>query len=316
MNPCHLPAPARAQCVACARDAPPGRMRHARGQQIARHPHRQAFAALALSCHYVEAGDTGLHRVAPGEVVFHAAHERHLDRFGCAGAEVLVLPLDDRWHGAAHARVVDPDRIARVAERDIAAAVCELQGHAAARRRRGRRGRLARTPCARAAGRPRPVAATLGRGARAASGQSGPRLPARVRGQPACLPPACAYPRRAAPGARRRDERRAHRPRLRLRRPGAHEPCAARADRNHRDAFARRQTKPDPEPNAGAQPRPCACSHASIAGMRLSRTSARYWMLAIAVSAARREPGATYWFAYARILATMAGSVDPLANPG
>lgn len=102
-------------------------MRHARGQQIARHPHRQAFAALALSGHYVEAGDTGLHRVAPGEVVFHAAHERHLDRFGCAGAEVLVLPLDDRWHGAAHARVVDPDRIARVAERDIAAAVCELQ---------------------------------------------------------------------------------------------------------------------------------------------------------------------------------------------
>jgi len=94
---------------------------------LGRHLHRHAFAALVLSGRYVEAGDSGLHQVSPGDVLFHAAHERHLDRFGRHGSDVLVLPLPDTWQGAAHARAADPDRIATLAERDATDAVVELQ---------------------------------------------------------------------------------------------------------------------------------------------------------------------------------------------
>ena len=93
---------------------------------LGRHLHRHAFAAVVLSGAYVEAGDSGLHRVVPGDVLFHGAHERHLDRFGHGGSDVLVLPLSETWQGAAHARVVDPDRIVRLAEHDVGHAVAEL----------------------------------------------------------------------------------------------------------------------------------------------------------------------------------------------
>jgi AraC-like DNA-binding protein len=116
----------RHSCPACARATPTGRWRHGRGEALARHLHVQAFAAVVLSGTYEEAGDSGLHRVAPGDVLLHGAHERHLDRFGAAGSDVLVLPLPAGWHGAAHARIADPDPIARLAERDVPAAVAEL----------------------------------------------------------------------------------------------------------------------------------------------------------------------------------------------
>jgi AraC-like DNA-binding protein len=114
-------------CAACLRATPTGRQRHGRGEVLGRHLHRHAFAALVLSGVYCEAGDSGLHHVAPGDVLLHGAHERHLDRFGHRGSDVLVLPLPDTWQGSAHARIADPDRIARLAERDVAAAVAELQ---------------------------------------------------------------------------------------------------------------------------------------------------------------------------------------------
>lgn len=81
---------------------------------------------MVLSGSYEEAGDSGLHRVSPGDVLLHGAYERHLDRVGAAGSEVLVLPLPTGWQGAAHARIADPDRIVRLAERDIPAAIAEL----------------------------------------------------------------------------------------------------------------------------------------------------------------------------------------------
>ena len=103
-----------------------GRQRHAGGEVLARHRHAQAFAAIVLSGSYVEAGDSGLHRVQAGDVLFHCAHERHLDRMHAAGAEVLVLPLPDDWNGAAYAQVRDADAIAQLAERDVPAAVARL----------------------------------------------------------------------------------------------------------------------------------------------------------------------------------------------
>src|SRR5580692_9890679 len=91
-----------------ARAAPPGRMRHAPSEQLARHPHPAAFAAVLLSGAYVEAGDTGRHWVQPGDVVLHQAWESHLDRFDARGADVLVLALDDRDATRICGRIADP----------------------------------------------------------------------------------------------------------------------------------------------------------------------------------------------------------------
>jgi AraC-like DNA-binding protein len=93
---------------------------------LPRHRHAQAFAAVILAGRYVEAGDSGLHRVDAGHVLLHAPHEWHLDRVGCTGAEVLVLPLPEAWTGASHARVEDPGALARLAESDMPEAAAQL----------------------------------------------------------------------------------------------------------------------------------------------------------------------------------------------
>lgn len=117
------PEPNSPSCSCCTpRAAPPGRMRHRGGETLHRHLHERPFAAIVLAGGYVEAGDTGRHRVSAGDVLVHGAFERHLDRFDPSGAEVLVLPLNDRWRGPVRARVADPDAIARLAESDLFAA--------------------------------------------------------------------------------------------------------------------------------------------------------------------------------------------------
>lgn len=100
------------------RCAAPGRMRHAPSETLERHRHREPFAAVVLAGGYDEAGDTGHHRVAAGDVIFHGAFEAHLNRFNLPGAEVLVIPLPDGWTDAKLASVADPDAIARAAGRD------------------------------------------------------------------------------------------------------------------------------------------------------------------------------------------------------
>lgn len=101
-------------------------MRHAPCEQLARHPHQHGFAALVLSGGYEEAGDTGRHRMKAGEVLLHRAWESHLDRFDERGAEVLVLPIADDQASAVTGLVRDADVIARLAERDRAAAARQL----------------------------------------------------------------------------------------------------------------------------------------------------------------------------------------------
>jgi AraC-like DNA-binding protein len=93
------------------------RLRHPPRQHMPRHPHDHGFAAVVLTGGYVEAGDTGQHRMEAGDVLFHQAWESHLDRFDGRGAEVLVLPIADRDAGALTGRIADPDAIARLAER-------------------------------------------------------------------------------------------------------------------------------------------------------------------------------------------------------
>ncbi len=108
------------------RDAEPGRMRHAPREQLPRHLHEHAFAAIVLSGGYIEAGDTGRHRMEPGDVLLHQAWEGHLDRFGGGGAEVLVLDIADTDASRLCGRLADPDAIARLAERDRSEAARQM----------------------------------------------------------------------------------------------------------------------------------------------------------------------------------------------
>lgn len=129
MNGLHIPRPPihdHGHACDCLHHTVAGRQRHPREQVLARHRHAHAFAAVILSGRYVEAGDSGLHRVDAGHVLFHAPHEWHLDRMGRDGAEVLVLPLPATWAGVTHARVENPDALARLAERDTSDATEQL----------------------------------------------------------------------------------------------------------------------------------------------------------------------------------------------
>ena len=98
------------------------RTHHAPNEVLPRHKHAEAFAALVLSGHYAEAGDTGRHRVEPGDVLIHGPFESHIDRFDGEGAEVLVIALPGAWSGPLLGRIADPDTVMRTAERDVPAA--------------------------------------------------------------------------------------------------------------------------------------------------------------------------------------------------
>lgn len=93
-------------------------MRHQPREHLPRHPHDHGFAALLLSGSYVEAGDTGRHRVEPGDVLLHRSWESHLDGFDACGAEVLVFALEDEASMPVLGRIADPDLLVRLAERD------------------------------------------------------------------------------------------------------------------------------------------------------------------------------------------------------
>ena len=87
-------------------------------QQIPRHRHAEAYAAVILAGGYEECGGRGRFRVGPGDVLLHDAFDAHLDRFSVAGAHILNLILPDPVQPYHLGRIDDPDLIARAAERD------------------------------------------------------------------------------------------------------------------------------------------------------------------------------------------------------
>ena len=104
----------------CAgRPADAGRIVYECGELLQRHMHFNGFFAVVLKGWYIEAGDTGRHRAAAGDVIVHRAYEWHLDRISANGAEALVLPFTGSWLGSPLAQTADPDIVARLAERDI-----------------------------------------------------------------------------------------------------------------------------------------------------------------------------------------------------
>lgn len=89
-----------------------------RASALGRHGHEKAYAALVLSGGYEEAGDHGRFRVKAGDVIFHEQFEAHLNRFSETGAVVLNLRLPVGCpYTPGISRAVDPDSVARVAER-------------------------------------------------------------------------------------------------------------------------------------------------------------------------------------------------------
>lgn len=122
--------PHKAYLCAEQRPATSGRKTHAPSELLPRHVHPGGFFALVLNGSYVEAGDTGRHRVVAGDVIVHRPYEHHVDRFSNRGAEALILPLPGIWTGAALARIEDPDTVARLAERDLVSAAECLVGAA------------------------------------------------------------------------------------------------------------------------------------------------------------------------------------------
>ena len=96
-----------------------GRERWAGGEVLARHRHRGSYAALILRGGYEECGSRGRLRVGPGDVIWHAPFEAHLNRFRRAGTEILNLVVGST-DTPGQGLVDDPDAIVRAAERSLA----------------------------------------------------------------------------------------------------------------------------------------------------------------------------------------------------
>jgi len=97
------------------------------GACLPRHRHEHAYVAIVLGGGYTEAGDRGRLRLSAGTAVFHAPFEAHHNQFGSGGAEILNLRLPGwlDWP-APSARVLDPDRVVRIAETDAPQAIACL----------------------------------------------------------------------------------------------------------------------------------------------------------------------------------------------
>ena len=89
---------------------------------LPRHRHCAGYMTLIVAGGYDEAGDVGRFRVRPGDLLVHRPFEAHCNAFGRGSAEVVNLPLVDLPRLASLNRIADPDLIARLAERDPAAA--------------------------------------------------------------------------------------------------------------------------------------------------------------------------------------------------
>lgn len=81
---------------------------------------------MILSGGYEESGSRGRYRARCGQVLLHRMFDAHLDRFEAQGAQILNLLLDEP-SAFGLGVVADPDAIARVAEKDSAAAAGVLR---------------------------------------------------------------------------------------------------------------------------------------------------------------------------------------------
>ncbi len=95
-----------------------------------RHRHAFGYVCIVLRGRFTEAGDVGRFRAEPGDVLIHRPYEAHLDLLSTRGADLLNLPLTEDFPSVGRIRIEDPDRVARLAERDpFAAAQAAVASH-------------------------------------------------------------------------------------------------------------------------------------------------------------------------------------------
>jgi AraC-like DNA-binding protein len=87
---------------------------------VPRHTHDKPYAAVVVAGGYEECGSHGRFRVCAGDVLAHGAFDSHLNRFH--GKEVIIVNLKIADLPAARGKIADPEFVARLAERDSAAA--------------------------------------------------------------------------------------------------------------------------------------------------------------------------------------------------
>jgi AraC-like DNA-binding protein len=91
--------------------------REGTARHVGRHRHLAPYAAIVLRGGYAEAGDQGRFRVTAGHVLLHDRFDAHQNDFGTRGADILNLMLP--WSpDFALGAIVDPDALAKLAERD------------------------------------------------------------------------------------------------------------------------------------------------------------------------------------------------------
>ncbi|HUO97705.1 MAG TPA: AraC family transcriptional regulator [Rhizomicrobium sp.] len=97
-----------------------GRERYGARQIIARHRHRDFYAAVVLAGRYEEAGSEGRIEVSAGDVLVHSPFDAHLDRMSARGADILNVALSFPVLAAAvpFGRINDPDELVRCQEED------------------------------------------------------------------------------------------------------------------------------------------------------------------------------------------------------
>lgn len=99
---------------------PPVRQCLAPRERFGRHRHERAYVALVLRGGYEEAGEAGRRRLVAGDVAIHEMFDGHLNAVDRTGA--VVLNLETGGLPGGFATIADPDAVARLAERDAAAA--------------------------------------------------------------------------------------------------------------------------------------------------------------------------------------------------
>jgi AraC-like DNA-binding protein len=88
-----------------------------------RHHHREAYANVVLTGEFIETSFAGHHCVGPGDVLLHGGFDAHAN-FALSRGPLTLLRLPWRAIGLDGVRrVADADRLARLAERDVDAAV-------------------------------------------------------------------------------------------------------------------------------------------------------------------------------------------------
>jgi AraC-like DNA-binding protein len=113
-------------CLPQFAPTPTGLLHHARSERLGRHTHREAFAAVVLRGGYLEIGDRGRVDVRLGDVVVHGPYESHQDHVAASGADVVIVPWLKGDFESPLASVSDPDKIARLSQRDICEAAWML----------------------------------------------------------------------------------------------------------------------------------------------------------------------------------------------